>query len=127
MKAYFFNRVFFGKDSGIIYSTGLGRICPECGNPKPQCSCGKVATSPTGDGIVRIQWQTTGRLGAGVTLITGIPLGEKDLKGLAKALKKSCGVGGTIKQGLIELQGDQREFLKEALKKYAWVVKIIGG
>ena len=127
MKVYIFDRVLFGKDSGIVYSIGLGRICPECGHPTARCSCAMVPTRPTGDGIVRIQRQTKGRLRAGVTLITGIPLGEKDLKGLAKALKKSCDVGGATKQGIIEFQVDQREFLKEALKKYDWVVKIGGG
>lgn len=111
----------------MVYSTGLGRICPKCGEPKAQCSCSKGPTIAKGDGIVRIQRQTRGRLGSGVTLISGIPLGQKDLKELARGLRKSCGVGGAVKQGVIELQGDQRDFLKTALKKYAWVLKISGG
>jgi len=80
-----------------------------------------------GDGRVRIQRETKGRKGAGVTLVTGIPLAEKELKDLHSALKKKCGVGGAIKDGVLELQGDQRELIFKALEGKGWDVKIAGG
>jgi len=68
-----------------------------------------------------------GRGGKAVTLIKGLPLAAPELKTLAKALKKKCGVGGAIKDGVIEIQGDQRELLKSELEKLGHVVKIAGG
>lgn len=80
-----------------------------------------------GDGVVRISRQTKGRKGSGVCLITGIDLGEAELKKLAKQLKKKCGSGGTVKTGVIEIQGDHREILVEALMKLGFKAKLSGG
>jgi translation initiation factor 1 len=80
-----------------------------------------------GDGRVRIQRETKGRKGAGVTLVTGIPLAELELKALHKQLKKKCGVGGTIKTGVLEFQGDQRQVLLALLATKGWDVKVAGG
>ena len=55
---------------------------------------------------MRVSRQTKGRKGSGVCLITGVPLGDDELKKLAKELKKRCGSGGTVKDGVIEIQGD---------------------
>ena len=76
---------------------------------------------------MRISRQTKGRKGSGVCLITGIPLGEAELKNLAKQLKKKCGSGGAVKNGVIEIQGDQREVLVEALMKLGYKAKLAGG
>lgn len=106
------------KESRLVYSTETGRIRPE--ESKPQ--------APTeGDGIVRLHRETKGRGGKAVTLITGVPLAGAELKTLAKDLKKLCGVGGAIKDGVITIQGDQRENLKPALEKRGFSVKIAGG
>lgn len=109
-----------------VYSTEHGRLCPECGKP---VHAGKCASDgkPMGDGKVRIRRETKGRKGAGVTLVSGIPLAEKDLKELHSQLKKKCGVGGAIKDGILELQGDQRETILQALQGRGWDVKIAGG
>ena len=80
-----------------------------------------------GDGVVRISRQTKGRKGSGVCLITGMDLGEAELKKLAKQLKKKCGSGGTVKPGVIEIQGDHREILVEALMKLGFKAKLSGG
>ena len=80
-----------------------------------------------GDGVVRISRQTKGRKGSGVCLITGMDLGEAELKKLAKQLKKKCGSGGTVKTGVIEIQGDHREILVEALMKLGFKAKLSGG
>lgn len=108
-----------------VYSTEVGNLCPECGQAKHAGRCANDAIA--GDGRVRIQRETKGRKGAGVTLVTGIPLPEKDLKALHKQLKQRCGVGGAIKNGVLELQGDQRQKVLEALANKGWDVKIAGG
>lgn len=77
--------------------------------------------------MVRISRQTKGRKGSGVSLITGIPLDGNELKILAKQLKTKCGTGGTVKDGIIEIQGDHRQTLLDELKKKGWTVKLAGG
>lgn len=79
------------------------------------------------DGIVRIRRETAGRKGKGVTTVHGIPLGEEALKTLAGELKKRCGSGGSLKKGIIEIQGDHRETLKRALEEKGFQVKLAGG
>ena len=79
------------------------------------------------DGIVRISRQTKGRKGGGVCLITGLPLNEAGLKQLAQDLKRSCGAGGTIKKGVIEIQGDHRQALIAVLTARGYRVKLAGG
>jgi translation initiation factor 1 len=101
-----------------VYSTETGRIKEEK-NPTP---------APTkGDGIVRIRRETSGRNGKGVTTISGVPVDEEALKLLAKQLKQLCGTGGSIKDGVIEIQGDMREKLKAELEKRGFTVKLAGG
>ena len=102
----------------LVYSTDKGRVGQK---PAPK------KTVAAGDGKVRIRRETKGRKGAGVTLVTGIPLPEAELKNLHSELKKKCGVGGTIKDGVLELQGDQREVVLKALSGRGWDVKIAGG
>ena len=108
-----------------VYSTEHGRLCPDCGKPAHKGPCSKPA--PAGDGKVRIRRETKGRKGAGVTLVSGIPLAGDELKALHKTLKQTCGVGGAIKDGVLELQGDQREKVLKALDGRGWDVKIAGG
>ena len=71
--------------------------------------------------------QTKGRKGKGVTLITGLALDTAALKKLAKSLKQKCGSGGSIKNGVIEIQGDHRELLELELRKLGHIVKRAGG
>jgi len=71
--------------------------------------------------------ETKGRKGKGVTTVTGVPLSMDELKGLAKELKQKCGTGGTLKDGVIEIQGDHRDNLIELLKAKGWPVKRAGG
>ncbi|ABA88726.1 translation initiation factor-related protein YciH [Syntrophotalea carbinolica DSM 2380] len=114
-------------NSGLVYSTEHGRMCPGCGRPIKQCTCTGKQTAPPSDGVVRVSRQTKGRKGKGVTLITGVPLGEAGIKALAKRLKQRCGSGGTVKDGVIEVQGDHCDLLMEELKKQGWTVKRAGG
>ena len=115
------------KNKGVVYSTDVGRVCPGCGHPVLQCCCSAASKGSQGDGIVRIHKETKGRKGSGVSLITGIPLTDKELSTLAKQLKKKCGSGGTVKNGAIEIQGDHRELLAELLTQQGYAVKLAGG
>jgi translation initiation factor 1 len=116
------------KTGRLVYSTDGGRLCPQCHRPVAGCVCGKAPGAvDQGDGIVRLQRQTKGRGGKAVTLVTGVPLPADELKSLAKSLKQKCGVGGSIKDGIIEIQGDQRQVIKPELEKLGYRVKIAGG
>jgi len=112
---------------GLVYSTDTGRTCPGCGHPVKQCCCSNEKSLQQGDGVVRVSRQTKGRKGSGVCLITGVPLAEAELKKLAKQLKKKCGAGGAVKNGIIEIQGDQREVLVDILIKLGFKAKQSGG
>ena len=113
--------------SRLVYSTDAGRLCPQCHRPVAGCVCGRDRPSATGDGIVRLRRETKGRGGKAVTVVEGVPLPEEQLKLLAKALKQRCGVGGSVKDGQIEIQGDQRATLKTALEERGFTVKLAGG
>lgn len=115
------------KSSGIVYSTEHGRMCPKCGNPATACSCRSRTTLSKGDGTVRVGWETKGRKGKGMTIITGVPLDAPALRLLAAGLKQKCGSGGTVKDGIIEIQGDQRDMIIAELKKLGYPVKRSGG
>ena len=111
---------------GTVYSTEHGRMCPACSKPVSECLCRQKKPVPRGDGIVRVGRETKGRKGKGVTVITGVLLDELALKELGKQLKAKCGAGGTVKEGVIEIQGDHRDVLVEELRKRGWTVKRVG-
>lgn len=116
------------KHSNLVYSTDHGAMCPGCGKPVAQCTCAKKRQAASqGDGIVRISRQTKGRKGKGVSCVSGIPLPPDKLEALAKQLKQRCGAGGTVKDGVIEIQGDHREALALELGKLGYTVKLAGG
>ena len=104
-------------NSRLVYSTETGRI------DEPKASVQR----PKGDGIVRIQRQTSGRKGKGVCLISGIDLDDAELNKLTAELKKKCGCGGALKDGVIEIQGDKRDLLKTLLEAKGFKVKLAGG
>lgn len=112
---------------GLVYSTGYGRMCSECRRPLDECRCRANQPAPRGDGIVRVGRETKGRKGAGVTVISGVPLGGAELAALAAQLKRLCGAGGTVNAGTIEIQGDHRDRVIEALRRPGWTIKRVGG
>jgi translation initiation factor 1 len=95
-------------NGGLVYSTEAGRMCPSCRQPVARCACRKAVAPPT-DGTVRVFFETKGRGGKGVTVVRGLGLAEPALAALGKTLKAACGVGGTAKDGVVELQGDHRD------------------
>ena len=110
---------------GFVYSTQHGEMCPTCERPLVGCVCRRMAAAK--EGVVRVARETKGRKGKGVTLITGVPVDDAELAQLGKALKKKCGTGGTIKNGVIEIQGDHRDALVRELEGRGWNVKRVGG
>ena len=111
----------------LVYSTDSGRMCPACRQPVANCACGKAVAPPAGDGIVRVSRETKGRAGKGVTLVKGLALDAAALARLAKALKAACGSGGTVKDGVVEVQGDHCERVIEHLRQAGHTVKRAGG
>lgn len=112
----------------VVYSSDEGRYCKKCGRPEDLCQCQKQKDARVvGDGTVRVSRETKGRKGSGVSVITGLPLSEKELKKLAKQLKKKVGSGGTVRDGVIEIQGEHRDRLVEELQKLGYSAKRAGG
>lgn len=83
--------------------------------------------NPRQSHAVKIQRQTKGRKGKGVTVLTELDVDANTLQDYAKALRKTCGVGGSVKNGTIELQGDQRESAKAWLEARGYKAKLAGG
>jgi translation initiation factor 1 len=112
---------------GLVYSTDAGRMCPQCRRPATACVCGKSPARPAGDGIVRVECETKGRGGKAVTLVRGLPLDDAALAVLGKRLRSACGAGGTVKDGVIEVQGDHVQRLMTLLQDEGWRVRRSGG
>lgn len=106
------------KDALLVYSTDGGKV-------KPQEK--EAPRSVSNDGIVRIHRETKGRKGKGVSLIKGLDMKPSDLKQLGSELKKKCGCGGAAKDGVIEVQTDDREKLKLLLQEKGFKAKLAGG
>ncbi len=115
---------------GLVYSTDAGRMCPDCRQPVASCVCKAQAQAQhlsKTDGVVRVSLQTKGRGGKSVTLVKGLPLDAGGLAALAKQLRNACGSGGTVKDGVVEVQGDHVATVMAALQKQSYVVKRAGG
>jgi translation initiation factor 1 len=112
---------------GLVYSTELGRTCPECRHALADCTC-KSATraAPAGDGVASVSRQTKGRGGKTVTVVKGLALDDAALAALGKQLRTACGSGGTTKDGVIEVQGDHCDLVMEALKTHGHRAKRVG-
>jgi translation initiation factor 1 len=116
---------------GLVYSTDAGRMCPSCRQPLAGCICSAKPARAAGDGVVRVSRETQGRKGKGVTVVRGLPGDDDALAEMARRLKALCGAGGTLKDGVVEVQGDHRdrivEFLTAALRPAGVAVKRAGG
>lgn len=110
----------------LVYSTELGRTCPDCRRPLAECRCRDASTRVVGDGNVRVGRESKGRGGKVVTLVTGLPLTAAALAELGSTLKRRCGSGGTVRDGVIEIQGDHRETVAALLREAGYRVKVAG-
>jgi translation initiation factor 1 len=115
----------FFKDR-VVYSTEHGKICPGCSNPVKHCTCRKQTTT-IGDGNVRVFRETKGRKGKGVTLVKGLAMDAAALKLMCKKLKAMCSSGGTVKEGIIEIQGDHIGRILDYLNKQGVTAERAGG
>ena len=106
------------RDSRLVYSTGVGRI---------RSGQTKHATSAPADGFVRVCRETKGRGGKTVTTVSGVAMGHKELKTLASELKRKCGSGGSMSDGVIEIQGDHVDRVMAELVAKGLKVKRSGG
>lgn len=111
---------------GLVYSTDGGRMCPACRQPLAACACAQRRTS-TGDGTVRVSRESKGRGGKTVTVVRGLALDEAALTALGKRLRSACGSGGTVKDGVLEVQGDHAERVITLLKAEGFGAKRSGG
>jgi translation initiation factor 1 len=107
-----------------VYSTETGRVCPRCGWPVAQCRCAASLDQPVPERIVaRLSIERARRGGKTVTVVDGLPRNTPFLDALARELKRACGSGGTVAEGRVEIQGDQREALRRLLAGKGWTVK----
>jgi translation initiation factor 1 len=117
------------RDKGrVVYSTGIGRMCPGCGWPVKDCKCSTRAAneplpSQPGKIVAKLRMEKKGHSGKSVTVVAGLPRNAVFLKELSQELKRACGTGGTVSDDSIELQGDLRDRVREFLLKKAFVVK----
>ena len=111
----------------IVYSTGIGSLCPNCRHPVRDCVCPKGAPGAANPKAVRVGREVKGRAGKGVTTVTGLPLSPTDIEALATRLKKRCGSCGTVREGIIEIQGDHRDVIVAELVKAGFAAKKSGG
>ena len=118
-------------NSRLVYSTETGQICPACQKPVLKCSCKKKQSRPPAkvktDGIIRVQREVKGRKGKTVTTLSGFQIAADEIKHLSAQLKRRCGTGGSVKDGIIIIQGDHREALLSELKKQGYKAKLSGG
>lgn len=111
----------------VVFKSGVGRICTTCGLAEARCRCRGNKGTPTGDGVARVRRETKGRGGKTVTTVSGIPLDQAGLRDLATALKRRCGAGGSLKDMVLEIQGDHVEVLMTELVARGFKVKRSGG
>lgn len=113
----------FAALSGLVYSTDGGNHCPKCTKPEAECVCSAGVLNSDGDGIARVRRESKGRGGKVVTTISGLQMTEVELKGLTAELKKKCGCGGALKDGVIEIQGDRVDVVIFELNRLSIVIK----
>ena len=109
--------------ASLVYSSESGRVCPVCEQPLDACSCNPSANPNDGHKTVRVSLSSKGRKGKSVTLIKRLRMNPSELKAYAGKLKKKTGTGGSLKDGVIEIQGDYREKVAEILIKDGWEVQ----
>ena len=103
-------------------------MCPGCRLPVATCICGaKARPVPGADGVVRVSRETQRRGGKTVTVVRGVDLDTESLAALGKRLRATCGAGGTVKDGVLEVQGDHCERVIEWLTRQGWKVKRSSG
>lgn len=109
----------------IVYSTGVGKMCPGCGWPIKDCKCSSTAGAESVPGriVAKLRMEKKGRGGKTVTVVYDLPNNAAFLKELSQELKRACGTGGAVAENTVELQGDLRDRVRDYLIKKGWQVK----
>ena len=110
----------------VVYSTATEGKCPGCGWPQRDCKCSsRLARDEAVPARItaKLRMEKKGRGGKTVTVVYGLPQNEEFLKELAAELKRACGTGGAVVDGGVELQGELRERVRDALLKKGYTVK----
>lgn len=108
----------------LVYSSDRGRLCPTCGWPVDDCRCSQNLNAPIPTRVTaKLRLESKGRGGKSVTVVDGLPDNTPFLEDLAKALKKACATGGTVRPGAVELAGDVRDRVRTLLRDRGFVVK----
>lgn len=115
------------KDRPLLYSTGDGRICPDCGLSWGDCICRETKPAYGGSEVLKVRREVKGRKGKTVTTVSGVGGSETAIQDLAKTLKQALGTGGSVKDGIIVIQGDHRPRIVALLKERGFTVKLAGG
>jgi translation initiation factor 1 len=114
------------RNARTVYSTATGGLCPTCGWPQRDCKCSSqfARDQPLpGKIVAKLRMEKKGRGGKTVTVVYDLPKNAAFLKDLASELKRACGTGGTVVDDTVEIQGDQRDRLRDVLAKKGWTVK----
>ena len=112
----------------VVYSTAEGALCSKCQRAQQKCVCAETERARVrGDGNVRVRRETAGRAGKTVTAVEGLAFNLGQLESLLKDLKRICGAGGSLKEGVIEVQGDHCELVLRELAKRGIRAKRSGG
>ena len=117
-----------GDDYRVVYTTESGAVCPECNKPLNKCECAaRRRATVVGDGNVRVRRETAGRGGKTVTTVSGLALNQDQLEAILKDLKRLCGAGGALKEGVVEIQGDHCDLILRDLGRRGINAKRSGG
>ena len=114
------------RNSRTVYSTATGGTCPKCGWPQRDCKCSSQFArdeAVPSKIVAKLRMEKKGRGGKTVTVVYDLPGNAAFLKELAGELKRVCGTGGSVADNTVEIQGDQRERVREVLLKKGWSVK----
>jgi translation initiation factor 1 len=111
-----------GRDTRVVWSSDDGDL-----RKARPADVARARELQRAGGRVKVRRETSGRRGKAVTTVAGVPLGDDGLKELAGRLKRRCGVGGAVKDGVIELQGDHRDAVLEVLKADGYDAVLAGG
>jgi translation initiation factor 1 len=109
-----------------VYSTATGGVCAKCGWPQRDCKCSTqfARDEPLpGKIVAKLRVEKKGRGGKTVTVVYDLPHNQAFLKELASELKRACGTGGAVVENTVEIQGDLRDRVRDALAKKGYVVK----
>ena len=114
------------RNSRTVYSTATGGTCPKCGWPQRDCKCSSQFArdeAVPSKIVAKLRMEKKGRGGKTVTVVYDLPGNAAFLKELAGELKRVCGTGGSVADNTVEIQGDQRERVRQVLLKKGWTVK----